>query len=174
MVISVGATLAASTACGGRAEAPAGTQNCTGTESCNPPAQQVVCPSTVPSAGGACTGDGTCSYTSADGCPDDMSCTAGKWTPVAGGCNPPAMYDASAGCPAEVPNAGTPCSGTESCSYTLDGGLCVDTPITNTEVLACQGGSWTETLAQSSSCNPPAMADAGVPDSASAADAGGE
>lgn len=173
--------MAAGTACGGRAQAPAGASDCPETGSCNPPAQGIECPATIPNAGAACAGAGTCSYTNSNGCPNDMSCTGGTWTVVAGGCNPPAMggpdasvVDASAECPPEVPNAGTPCSGTASCSYTLDAGLCVNMPITSSEVLACQGGSWMETQASTSSCNPPAMVDASASDSASVADASGE
>ena len=69
---------------------------------CNPPGMPVdaavvdasaVCPVEAPAAGTPCSGTAneTCSYQSADGCPNDMSCTAGQWTPVAGSCNPPAM-----------------------------------------------------------------------------------
>jgi hypothetical protein len=76
--------------------------------SCNPPPMDVdaavvdasaACPVDAPAAGTPCSGTAneTCSYQSADGCPNDLSCTAGQWTPLGGGCNPPGMpVDAAA------------------------------------------------------------------------------
>ena len=79
--------MAVGAACGGRADSPSGPPSCP-ERAANP--QTVECPTTAPSPGAACAGEGTCPYT-ADGCPNDMSCTAGKWTPLGGGCNPPPM-----------------------------------------------------------------------------------
>jgi hypothetical protein len=52
-----------------------------------------ACPVEAPAAGTPCSGTGneTCSYPGSYGCPNDLSCTGGQWTPLGGGCNPPAM-----------------------------------------------------------------------------------
>jgi hypothetical protein len=130
------------------------------------------CPAQLPASGSACSlpDSQECSWTDSCGFQSMGSCDQGQWNIAA--LNPPAP-----GCPTSPPQSGTPCpcAPTNGCNYPT--GACNGQP--QNEIATCQpNGTWQVSI---STCNPPAVFDAGMPgeagvpaDAAEPADANGK